>query len=545
MMGDLLKEFNIQIRSGDKAVTDALDYLFAPTGIDSFVDALSKGGTKVKEFTKLSKVAGKDVATDLVKSLKKGGASAEKASSQIVSYMSDSHKIIQGLGDGSLKARDALGQIITKLDSLDDANTKNQMGVALFGTKYEDLKHEAVEALKDINGEYDKTIDTMQQISEVKYTSVKKELQGLGRELMTNLVIPIGEDVMPALNGVTEWATDNKDLVKTLALGVPAAMLAKNAYSMGKDFTKVGKSFFDTTNGASKFDKTLSMMTSPAGIAVGAIGLVTTAVLTYKKHQEEAREELLNMGDSLQKSFDDYHAIDDQTRRTQNLITEYKKLTDKINDSKTPAQDLAEARRKLADTEKELIKLNPDILSAEDAKNGVFMDQLDTLNKIDNTTREISRRDLEAKVFDAQDNLPNLVAEYEDMTSKVDDYKQSMLDAEKSYQQFKSYAARARQIYDTTQPGSEEQRQKEDELANEILKATGQDYIGRVGQVKKPWMTTKRYTIPCGQNSMKQIIPLSRRKSRISSCMINKLNSSKLTILAGRNSQPKQPSLRR
>ncbi|PQP89665.1 phage tail tape measure protein [Paenibacillus sp. AR247] len=195
MMGDLLKEFNIQIRSGDKAVTDAMDYLFAPTGIDSFVDALSKGGTKVKEFSKLSKVAGKDVATDLVKSLKKGGASAEKASSQIVSYMSDSHKIMEGLGDGSLKARDALGQIITKLDSLDDANTRNQMGVALFGTKYEDLKHEAVEALKDVKGEYDKTIDTMQQISNVKYTSVKKELQGLGRSVMTNLVIPIGEDV--------------------------------------------------------------------------------------------------------------------------------------------------------------------------------------------------------------------------------------------------------------------------------------------------------------------------------------------------------------
>ncbi|PQP85455.1 hypothetical protein, partial [Paenibacillus sp. AR247] len=55
---------------------------------------------------------------------------------------------------------------------------------------------------------------------------------------------------MPALNGVTDWASDNKDLIKNLALGVPAAMLTKNAVSMGKDFTKVGKSFLTRRTGS-------------------------------------------------------------------------------------------------------------------------------------------------------------------------------------------------------------------------------------------------------------------------------------------------------
>lgn len=483
-MGDLLKEFNIRIKSGDKVVTDSLDQLFAPEDIEQFIGALSKGGAKVKEFRELSNIAGKDVAKRLVTSLKKGGATAAKASSLIVGYMSDSSKIIDGLADATIRPRDALDSIIKQLDKVNDANVRNELSVGLFGTQFEDLRASAVAALQDTNGEFNKTLDTMKQIEGVKYSSLTKDIQKLGKELMTDVVIPIGEDLMPVLRDMTAWASDNKDVIKTLALGVPAAMLTKNAVSMSKDFAKVGKSLFDTTGGVSKFGKALSLMTNPVGIAVGALGLITTGVIAYKHHQEEARQELINMGDSLQKSFDDYGAVEHHTKRTQNLIREYDRLTDKINNTKTPAAELTEARRKLADVEKELIDLNPEILKAEDAKKDSFRGQLGYLDKLNQTQLEMTRRDLESEVMDKQDQLPQLVDEYKDLQDSISAYDQTYQDALKSRAQYREFINQRDQILSSTLMGSDTQNQQLTKLAESIRQQTGKDYAGKLGTLE-------------------------------------------------------------
>ncbi|WP_160044711.1 phage tail tape measure protein [Paenibacillus sp. USDA918EY] len=475
-MGDLLKEFNIRIRSGDDNINDTMAALFAPEGIENFIDALKKGGAKVKEFQVLAKRVGKDTAKEMIKDLNGTAKKSQKAAEAIMETMSDSGRIFEGLANGSMQAKDALNEIIGKLDKIDDINYRNKLSVDLFGTQYEDLKGAAVDALKDVNGEYDKTLDTMQQIEGVKYSSLTKDIQKVGRELMTNVVIPIGEDLMPMLQDLSHWASDNKDLVKTLALGVPAAMLTKNAVSMSKDFAKVGKSFFDTTNGVSKFGRALTFLTNPVGIAVGALGLITTGVIAYKKHQEEARQALIHMGDTLQKSFDDYSSIDHTTKRTQNLIREYDRLTAKIKDIKTPANELTEARRKLAAVEKELIELNPEILHAEDAKNSTFRDQLNALDKLNQTKREMMQRDIEADILNKESQLPSLVSEYKELQESVDEYNKKYLEALNNYQKYNDYVKRQREIISSTQMNSPEQVQQLNKLADEIREQTGNDY---------------------------------------------------------------------
>ncbi|PQP85456.1 phage tail tape-measure protein, partial [Paenibacillus sp. AR247] len=215
------------------------------------------------------------------------------------------------------------------------------------------------------------------------------------------------------------------------------------------------------------------MMTSPVGIAVGAVGLVTAAVISYKNHQKEAREELLNMGDTLQKSFDDYGALDYQTKRTQNLIREYDRLTEKIKDSKTPAEELTEARRKLVDVEKELIKLNPDIISAEDAKTGMLRDQAEAADRINQAKQQIAKRDLEASVMDKEEQLPELVKEYKELQDSVEGYQQAYEDASKSRAQYYSYINERDKILNSTQMGSQEQSDQLSALAEKISQQTG------------------------------------------------------------------------
>ncbi|WP_160045661.1 phage tail tape measure protein [Paenibacillus sp. USDA918EY] len=469
-MGDLLKEFNIRIRSGDDNIYDTMAALFAPEGIENFIDALKKGGAKVKEFQVLAKRVGKDTAKEMIKDLNGTAKKSQKAAEAIMETMSDSGRIFEGLANGSMQAKDALNEIIGKLDKIDDINYRNQLSVDLFGTQYEDLKGAAVDALKDVNGEYDKTLDTMQQIEGVKYSSLTKDIQKVGRELMTNVVIPIGEDLMPMLQDLSHWASDNKDLVKTLALGVPAAMLTKNAVSMSKDFAKVGKSLFDTTNGVSKFGRALTFMTNPVGIAVGALGVITTGVIAYKKHQEEARQALLNMGESLDEAYSSYSAIDEQSRKTRELIKEYDRLSDKIKDSTTPAEELAEARRKQKNVEQELIDMNPDILSAEDARTGRFREQAGYAQQIRDAQKELNKLDLEKTIFDGMTKLPELEENLGKLREAVPELEGKKDQARKDQAAYQEFNARLQSINQNRSLSLSERNEQRTALFDDVQK---------------------------------------------------------------------------
>ncbi|MEK5166220.1 phage tail tape measure protein [Paenibacillus sp. FSL R5-0527] len=466
---DLLKEFNLRIQSGDDNVLQSLELLMAPEGIEDFITALKKGGTQTKEYSELLKHVSKDTAKELLKNLSGSAKDYSTAAQAITGIMGDSGKILSGLSDGSVKAKDALNEVIKALGDIDDAQYRNQLSVELFGSQYEDLRGAAVQALQETNGEFDKTLNTMQQIEDVKYSVT--DFQGLGRMLMNEVIIPIGDELLPILYDMTEWAKENKDLVKALALSVPAGLLAKNAYNMGK-------SLLGTTGLVSKFGGAVGLLTNPIGLAVGAVGALTLGVMAYKKHQEEARQELINMGDALDKAYDDYTAVDNQTRKTRELITEYDRLINKINDSQTPAEQLTEARRKLKNVEQELIDLNPDILRAEDAKSDSFREQLGLADQLNESRSEMARRELEMSVMEGEADLPQLEEEYDRLNQKLAETNKAYQDAQASYAQYSDYVNRQNEIVNNQSLSYEEQDEKLRALAQEIQNATGLDYSG-------------------------------------------------------------------
>ena len=100
---------------------------------------------------------------------------------------------------GGDRARDAFDTILYELSGMQDKVKQNEIGVALFGTMWEDLGVEAVEALAEIqDGAYD-TADAMNQIKEVKYDDLGSMLEGLKRSLEL-LLIPLGEELIPILD---------------------------------------------------------------------------------------------------------------------------------------------------------------------------------------------------------------------------------------------------------------------------------------------------------------------------------------------------------
>lgn len=480
-MGDLLKEANIRLFSGDKAVLESLDALFAPEGIEEFIEALKKGGTQTKEYTDLLKHTGEDTASKLLKDLNGSAKQYSDASTAIMGIMSDSSRILTGLSDGSITTKDAIGEIIQELDQIEDAQYRNQLAVELFGTQYEDLRNTAVKALQETNGEFSKTADTMQQIEDVKYSSLTKDIRALGRELMDEVVIPIGEDLMPTLQGLTEWASDNTDLLKVIALGVPAGILAKNVIGITRDLSNVQKSFLDTSGDAGRFGKAFSLLPNPIGLAVGALGLITSGVIAYKEHQEEARQELIHMGEDIDKAFSDYEAVEQSRKRTEELTKEYDRLSAKIRDAETPAAQLTEARRKMKLVEEELIQLNPEILKAEDAKKASFRDQIDLANELLQTRSNTAKIILDSEVTVGKSELPELENEYGNLSGQLSDLSNNYDNLRRQYEQIDQYEAREAAIRADRTLSIEDQNQKIRDLIAEYQNLLGIDKDGNMG----------------------------------------------------------------
>ncbi|MPW26263.1 hypothetical protein GC105_10735 [Alkalibaculum sp. M08DMB] len=103
-------------------------------------------------------------------------------------------KFAQG-GEG---AKEAFNQVSEALIGVDDQVLQNQIGVSLFGTKWEDLGVDAIKALTDTDGAIDSTKDKLGEMEEVKYDNLGDMFQALKRSVEL-LLLPLGEALMPIL----------------------------------------------------------------------------------------------------------------------------------------------------------------------------------------------------------------------------------------------------------------------------------------------------------------------------------------------------------
>lgn len=134
----------------------------------------------------------------------------------------------QKFAQGGESAQDAFQEVVTALNNCDDEVVKNTAGVNLFGTMWEDMGADAVKALTDTNGEFDKTADNLNKIKEIKYDSLGNAFEGIKRQIETGLVLPIGEKLLPKLNEFANYINDNmpdiKNTVESVMDGICSAI---------------------------------------------------------------------------------------------------------------------------------------------------------------------------------------------------------------------------------------------------------------------------------------------------------------------------------
>lgn len=193
---DSINEYSVHFSQLGFSAEDMFNMI--KNGAESGVFDIDKLGDAVKEFG----IRAKDGSETTVLAFEKLGLNADELQVKFA--------------EGGESANEAFTEVVKALNNCDDEVVKNTAGVNLFGTMWEDMGQSAVNALTNTNGEFDRTKATMEEINNIKYDSLESAFTGIGRQIETGVMIPLGEKLLPKLNEFANWVNENMPTIQTV-----------------------------------------------------------------------------------------------------------------------------------------------------------------------------------------------------------------------------------------------------------------------------------------------------------------------------------------
>ncbi|CAM4186478.1 phage tail tape measure protein [Paenibacillus alkaliterrae] len=186
---DVMNEYAPQFEAMGFSAEQFTDILIQGANDGAF--QVDKIGDAIKEFT----IRSKDLSEGSLEAFDALGLNGQEMSAQFAA--------------GGASAQTAFQQVMSALSTVEDPLQKNAIGVALFGTQFEDLEATAITSLANVESQTNMAGDTLAKINEVKYDTFGEALQGIGRNLETGILLPLGEKILPILETFADWIIDH------------------------------------------------------------------------------------------------------------------------------------------------------------------------------------------------------------------------------------------------------------------------------------------------------------------------------------------------
>lgn len=255
-----------------------------------------------------------DYINDVMKEFQIRIKDGSKSTSEAMGSMSkDSQAVWKSFLDGKATVSDVFSQIMPEISKMDDQVVASQIGVSLFGTKWEDLETKAMYAMGNVSAEMLNLDGTMGKMIETQEESFGQRFQGNLRELAAALE-PLGlilmdlvDSVMPTItNAITSASTAFSNLsptIQTIILVIGAFALAIGPIlviigtlissisaivgaiaPLVAAITSAGGVIAFLSSHLSFLTPLFTALTGPIGLTVAAIALLTAAFVTaYQK----------------------------------------------------------------------------------------------------------------------------------------------------------------------------------------------------------------------------------------------------------------------
>lgn len=217
---DVVSEYSVQFAKVGLNAEDMFNIM--KTGADSgafSMDILSDG---MKEFA-IRAIDGSKTTQDGFNQL---GLNADE--------------MAQKFAQGGDSAKGAFQEVVTALANVDDPLKQNQVGVELFGTKFEDLGTKAITSLANTSNSISSTKDALGSINSIQYNDLGSAFEGIKRNIETGLLLPISDQVLPKLSDFSNWFVSNLPTIKD-----KFADLTQGVLDMGSGIADTVKPVFE------------------------------------------------------------------------------------------------------------------------------------------------------------------------------------------------------------------------------------------------------------------------------------------------------------
>ena len=236
----------------------------------------------------------------------------------------DADDLTKKFASGGEEANKAFTEVTTALFNIKDPITQNATGVALFGTAFEDLGVEGIKALSEIGDNANKSLDTLDKMNKIKYNTPIEALQGLGRTIETNVILPIGEKLIPIIEDVIDklkspeiqdiiknitesifefvnFILNNGNTIISIISGIGAGLIVWNVASMINGVVKAIKAFQLANEGAKISQALLNgvMAANPIMLIVTLIAGLVTAIVVLWNTNEDFRNALKGIWENI------------------------------------------------------------------------------------------------------------------------------------------------------------------------------------------------------------------------------------------------------
>ncbi len=178
---DSINEYSVQFAKLGFSADDMFNIF--QEGADSGAWNLDKVGDAVKEFS-IRSIDGSKGTTEAFEAL---GLDAKKMMKTFAAGGEDASIAFQG--------------VLTSLMDMDDQVKRDEIGVKLFGTQWEDLGTEAMAAMADITNEAYNTEDALGKINSVKYNNIGAAFEGIKRQAEVAL-LPLASTIANAFTQI-------------------------------------------------------------------------------------------------------------------------------------------------------------------------------------------------------------------------------------------------------------------------------------------------------------------------------------------------------
>lgn len=301
---DVVNEYAVQFKNAGYDAESMFNMLV--NGAESGTWSVDKLGDAVKEYN----IRMSDGTA--LEYLEKLGLNADEVSTKF--------------GAGGASAQEATNQIIQALQGVENEQERYTIGQGIMGTMWEDLGEEAIFALLNTQGEISKTSDALDQINAVKYDDIGSALEGLKRQLETDIIDPLGEELKPVVEDVIDYVqdnsddikstisnvvssigdfiklvVDNKDVIISAIVAIGSGLLIWNVVSMITSVVGVITTLFKAIKTGVPIMKALNLAlnANPIGLIVTAIGALVAGFIYLWNNCESFRNFWINLWESV------------------------------------------------------------------------------------------------------------------------------------------------------------------------------------------------------------------------------------------------------